>query len=81
MRMLPCKWLFTCCKILRPEVSGLTSSQKEGVLQTFITLKNPRPQQGLNPQTLGPIGSTLTIIPLRQQCHQMLVLCQEGYQH
>jgi hypothetical protein len=79
MRILPCKWLFTCCKILWPE--GLTSSQKAGVLQTFITLKNPRPQQGLNPQTLGPIGSTLTIIPPRWQCHHMLVLCQEGYQH
>jgi hypothetical protein len=33
------------------------------VLQIFITLKNPSPWLGLNPQPLGPVASTLTTTP------------------
>jgi hypothetical protein len=33
--------------------SRFTSPPKEGVLRIFITLENPSPWPGLNPQTLG----------------------------
>jgi hypothetical protein len=36
------------------------------MLQIFIALKNPSPQLCLNPQTFGPMASTLTITPLQQ---------------
>jgi hypothetical protein len=52
---------FTCCKILRYGASSFTFPQKEGVLQVFVTLQSPLPRPDLNPQTLGPLASTLTI--------------------
>jgi hypothetical protein len=52
---------FTFCKILRYGASSFTSAQKEGVLQVFVTLQSPSPRPDLNPQTLGPMASTLTI--------------------
>jgi hypothetical protein len=60
-----CTLFFTCCKILWHGASGFTSPLKEGMLQIFITLKNPSPQLGLNMWTLGPMAGTLTITPLR----------------
>jgi hypothetical protein len=39
---------------------------KEGLLRIFISLKNPKPQPGLNPQPLSPVASTLTTTPPRQ---------------
>jgi hypothetical protein len=53
------KWFFACLKILQHEVSGYTSPVKEGMLQIFISLKNPLPWLGLNPWTFGPVASTL----------------------
>jgi hypothetical protein len=54
----------TCRKILRYGADGFTSPPKEVVLRTFIALKN-RSRRGLNPRTLGPIVSTVTITPPR----------------
>jgi hypothetical protein len=42
-----------------------TSPTKEVLLWIFITLKNPSPLPGLNPQTLDVMASTLTITPTR----------------
>jgi hypothetical protein len=57
---------FMCCKILQHGASSFTFPLKEGELQFFITLKNPSPQPGLNPQSLGTMASTLTItLPMR----------------
>jgi hypothetical protein len=52
-------------EILRHGVSGFTSPLKEGVLSFFIALKNPTPRPGLNPRTLSPMASILTIAPIR----------------
>jgi hypothetical protein len=41
----------------------------------FYCPLNPSPQPGLNPCTLGPMASTLTITLPRGECHDMLVLC------
>jgi hypothetical protein len=46
-------------------VEGFTAPRKEGVLQIFITLKNPSLRPGLDPQTFGAVADTLTIRPLR----------------
>jgi hypothetical protein len=46
--------------------SRFTSHPKEGVLRIFIALKNPSPWPGSNPQTLGPVASTLTTTPGRR---------------
>jgi hypothetical protein len=35
------------------------------MLRIFIALKHHRPRPGLNPRTLGPAASTLSIIPPR----------------
>jgi hypothetical protein len=40
--------------------------RKEGVLQIFIALKYPSSWPGSNPQTLGPVASTLTTTPPRR---------------
>jgi hypothetical protein len=53
-------------KILRRGASGFTFLPKEGALRIFIALKNPSPRPGLNPRTLGPMASTLTITPPTQ---------------
>ena len=45
---------------LRHGTDGFTSPPKKVVLRIFITLKNT---SGLNPQTLGPVVSTLTTSP------------------
>jgi hypothetical protein len=42
---------------------GFISLPKEGLLGIFIAIKNPSPRPGLNPRTLGPMASTLTITP------------------
>jgi hypothetical protein len=54
---------FTCHKILRHGTSGFTSHLKEGVLRNFITLKNPPPWPGSNPQPFVPVASALTTTP------------------
>jgi hypothetical protein len=63
LRDLKISW--TCCKIVRHGTSGFTSHPKEGMLQVFITLKNPLPWLGSNLQPLGPVASTLTTTPPR----------------
>jgi hypothetical protein len=57
---------FTCHKILQHGASSFTSHLKEGVLRTFITIKNPLPWPGLNSRPLGPVASTLTTTPRRK---------------
>jgi hypothetical protein len=47
-------------QILRFGADGFNSSPKEGVLQIFY-----RPWLVLDPQSLGPMASTLTITPSR----------------
>jgi hypothetical protein len=42
------------------------SLAKDGVLCTFIALKNPSSRPGLNPRYLGPVASTLTTKPPRR---------------
>jgi hypothetical protein len=42
---------------------ALLPIRKSGVLRIFIALKNPSPWPGSNPQTLGPVTSTLTTTP------------------
>jgi hypothetical protein len=59
----------TCGKILWNGTSGFTSYPKESVLRMFITLKNPLPWPGSNPQPLGPVASTLTTTPPRQHIY------------
>jgi hypothetical protein len=62
----PSLWDFkrslTCRKILGHETSGFPV-REEVVLRIFIALKNPSPWLGSNPQTLGPVTSTLTTTP------------------
>jgi hypothetical protein len=70
----PSSWDFirslTCHNILRHDTSGFTSHSKEGVLRIFISLKNPSPWPGSNPQPLSPVASTLTTTrPRRQNGH------------
>jgi hypothetical protein len=60
------RWFLTCRNNLRHGASGFTSPPKEGVLRTFIALKNPSSLPGLNPRTLGPVASALTIAPPRR---------------
>jgi hypothetical protein len=55
--------VFTCRKILRHGTSGFTSRPKEGVLRICIALKNPSSRPCVNPRTLGPMVSRLTITP------------------
>jgi hypothetical protein len=62
-----------CLKLLQHGTSSSVSPSKEGVLQIFITLKNPLPRLDLNPQTLGPVASILTITPLKRS-HCLLLL-------
>jgi hypothetical protein len=64
----------TCRKILRHGTSGFDFHPKECVLRIFIALKNPSPWPGSNPQTLGPVASTLTTTPPRRP----LTLIVEG---
>jgi hypothetical protein len=73
MRILRIQYLwyvsrfFTCRKVLQHGASGFTCHLKVGVLWIFIALKNPSPRPGLNPWPLGPVASTLTTTPPRQQ--------------
>jgi hypothetical protein len=66
-RILLTKHLFHARKVLlhainlRHGTDGFTSPPKEVVLWIFITLKIHRPRPGLNPQTLGPVASTLLL--------------------
>jgi hypothetical protein len=58
--------LLTCHKILWHEADGFTSPPKEGMLRIFIVLKNPSLPARFEPTNpLGPMASTLIIIPLR----------------
>jgi hypothetical protein len=50
------KGSLTCCKILHHGADGFTSPPKEGVLQIFITLKNPWPSPGFEPTNFGSNG-------------------------
>jgi hypothetical protein len=72
-----CKWYFTCRKISWNRVSGFTSPLKEGVLWTFIALKNPSRQPCLNLWTLGLVASMLTITPPRWLNPALKLLCQK----
>jgi hypothetical protein len=47
-------------KILRRRADGFTSPPKKVVVRIFIALENHSPQPSLNPQTLGPMASTIT---------------------
>jgi hypothetical protein len=47
------------------DLPALLPIQQEGVLRIFITLKDPLPWLGLNPQPVGPVASTLTTTPPR----------------
>jgi hypothetical protein len=58
--------VFTFHKILRLGVSGFSYPPKENKLRIFIALKNPSPRTGLNPQTFGPMASTLSLTTPRQ---------------
>jgi hypothetical protein len=55
-----------CRTILRHGTSDFTFHPKEGVLRSFIALKNPSPLPGLNPRPLDPVANTLTTIPPRR---------------
>jgi hypothetical protein len=46
--------------------SGFTFHPRGRLLRIFITLKNPSPWPGSNPQPLGPVASTLTTVPPSQ---------------
>jgi hypothetical protein len=50
------KLFLTFRKILWHAVDGFTFSSKEGVLQTFVALKNPSPSSGLHTRTYGSTG-------------------------
>jgi hypothetical protein len=56
----------TYCKILRHGTCGFTSHPKERVLRTPIAIRNSSPRQGLSPQPLAPMASTLAAKPPRQ---------------
>jgi hypothetical protein len=43
-----------------------TSLLKESMLRIFISFKNPSPWPNLNPRTLNPMASMLTISPLKR---------------
>jgi hypothetical protein len=53
------------------------TSLEEGVLRIFITLKNPLPWPGSNPQPLGPVASTLTTAPPSWLCSIGVERCLE----
>jgi hypothetical protein len=75
MRILRIQYLWyvngssTCHEILWHGTSGFNSHMMEGVLQIFITLKNPSPHPGLNLRPLVPVASTLTITSPRRLWH------------
>jgi hypothetical protein len=50
--------------------------REEGVLRIFIVLKIPSPWPGSNPQTLGPVASTLTTRPPRRRVRKV---CREPF--
>jgi hypothetical protein len=60
-----CKWFPTCRKILEHRASSFTSPPKESVLRIFIALKNLSSRLVLNPRSLGPMLSTLTVTSSR----------------
>jgi hypothetical protein len=64
--VLICKWILHVVKSYYTGPPDLRLLRKKGVLQIFIALKNPSPRPGLNPRTLGPMASTLTITPPRR---------------
>jgi hypothetical protein len=49
------------------DLPALLPIREEGVLQIFITLKNPSPSPGSNLQPLSPVASTLTTTPPRRR--------------
>jgi hypothetical protein len=65
------KHLYARKVLLRHGTDGFTSPPKEVVLRIFITLKN---RSGSNPQTLGPVASTLTTSPPRATYRNLLTL-------
>jgi hypothetical protein len=67
----------TCLKILWHGASSFTSYLKEGVLRIFIALKNPSSRLDLNPQSLGPMASTLTTIPSKQLTVAIVILLRD----
>jgi hypothetical protein len=73
------KVVFIYHKIVWHRANGFTSPMKEDMLWIFIAHKNPLPQPGLNPQTLGPVASTLTARPPRLLCDNVnLSFFQKG---
>jgi hypothetical protein len=63
------KWYFIFLELLRPLASSFTYPPKEGVLLSFVALKNQSPCPGLNVRTLNQMPSTLTITPQRRHRH------------
>jgi hypothetical protein len=53
--------IFKCRKMLRHAASGFAPPLKKIVMRIFIALKNQSPRPGLNPRTLSPLASMLTI--------------------
>jgi hypothetical protein len=54
-------------KIKGHGADGFIAPPMDGVLRICVALKNPPPRPGLNPQTLSPMASTLTMTPQRRQ--------------
>jgi hypothetical protein len=54
------KGSLTFCKIIWHGACGFTSHLKEGVLQIFITCKNPLPWPSMNSWLLGPVAGKHT---------------------
>jgi hypothetical protein len=59
--------------------SHFTSHPRGRCAAGFITLKNPSPWLGSNPQPLGPVASTLTTTPPRQQGQATLHSSVDGW--
>jgi hypothetical protein len=66
MRILsihPCgtsRVLLHAVNVMTRDLPALHSIREKDVLRIFIALKNPAPWPGSNPQSLGPVASTLT---------------------
>jgi hypothetical protein len=65
------------------DLPALLPIREEGVLLIFIALKIHLLRRVLNPQTLGPVASTLTTTPPRRLGHRVIneenVLKLHGY--
>jgi hypothetical protein len=60
---IPVRFLVHAVKSYDMGLPAFIPIRKESVLQIFIALKNPLPWPGSNPQSLGPVASTLSTTP------------------